>query len=169
MTSIGPYSQSYNFTHMFDIPDLRGESECKYPKDTIMGILSNKNLSKFRYIVKLARMDGILSHPQSDFTLFVPSDNHIKDLHDSIFVNMDVSVARHIVKSSMLDRKITSNLLQDSPASYFKTKNPINSLFVTNISGTTYINDSATVISFDNIASNGIVHVIDKLLIPEII
>ena len=69
----------------------------------------------------------------------------------------------------MLDRKIPSELLEDSPASYFMTKDPPNRLFVSNISGRTYINNNVNVIHKDMMFANGIIHVVDALLWPEII
>lgn len=171
MVSIGPNSQSYNFTHMFSIPDLRGhlpkQEECP---NSLMSIISNhKDFSKFRYMVKLAKLEGILNDKQADFTLFIPSDRAISGLGDNVFINMDDATARHIIKTSMLDRKITSELLSDSPASYFITKDQPNRLFITNISGRTYINNDINIIHKDMLASNGIIHVIDKLIWPEII
>jgi uncharacterized surface protein with fasciclin (FAS1) repeats len=171
MTSVGPYSQSNNFQYMFDQPDLRGclpkKGEC--PNSLMRLINNHTDFRKFKYIVNLAKLDGILNDPQADFTLFVPSDDAIQGLGEGVFVNMDDATARHIVKSSMLDRKIPRELLQDSPASYFKTKDPPNRLFITNISGRTCIQNDINIIHFDMQAANGIIHVVDKLIWPEII
>jgi len=174
MTAIGPYSQSYNYTHMFDQKDLRGclpkEKECS---NSLMGIISkHPDFSKFKYIVKLGKLEGILNNPQADFTLFIPSDRALRSLGslgDDVFVNMNDATARHIVKSSMLDRKIPKELIQDSPASYFITKDPPNRLFVRILSGRTYIGNEINVIHFDIQAANGIIHVVDNLIWPEII
>jgi len=171
MTSIGPSTQSYNFTHMWDLGDLRG---CP-PKvtgcpNTLFGIINNHpDFTKFKYMINLGMFEGILDNSQADFTLFVPSDRAIAGLGDGVFMNMDVSTARHIVKSSMLDRKISSDLLEDSPAAYFLTKDPPNRLFVSNISGKTYISNCIEVIHKDILATNGIIHVVDKLIWPTIV
>ena len=168
MVSIGPDTQSYNFSHMYKIPDIRGPCPLKVNcPNTLMDIITkDPDFSKFRYMVKIARLDSILNGVQADFTLFIPSDKAIKDLGDEVFINMDDSTARHIVMSSMLNRRITSELLADSPASYFITRDPPNRLFVTNISGKTYINNEINIIYPDVITSNGIIHVIDKLIWP---
>ena len=84
-------------------------------------------------------------------------------------MNMDQSTARNIIKSSMLNRRITSDLLEDSPAAYFLTTHPPNRLFVTNISGHTHINNDTNVINKNIQAINGIIHVVDKMLWPLII
>lgn len=171
MTAIGPYTQSNNFTHMFDIPDLRGkyykQAECS---TSLLALINNHpDFSKFRYLVKLANMDNILNNFQSEFTIFVPSDRALKGLDEAIFMNIDTSTARHIVKSSMLNNKLPKELIQNSPASFFNTKDPPNRLFITNISGRTYIQNDINVIHFDMQAENGIIHVIDKLIWPIII
>ena len=109
-------------------------------------------------------MSGILASSQSNLTIFVPCNNAFSK-NDLEY--MDVSLARHIVKTSTLDKKITSELLEDSAASYFTTKDPPNRLFVKNFDGKIFINNHSMVIHKDIITSNGIIHVVDKLIIPE--
>lgn len=171
MVSIGPNSQSYNFTHMFDMGDLRGcpKNKPRCENSLMFLIDNNPDFSKFRYMVNLAKMDDLLDNIQADFTLFVPSDMFMNKIDDSVFVNMDIAEARHIVKSSMLDRKITSDLLSCSSAAFFNTKDPPNRLFISNVSGKLYINNDVNIIKADVKANNGIIHVIDKLLLPEML
>ena len=166
MVSIGPNSQPGNLTHMFDFVDIRGQSvHTVVESNSLMGVINNtKEFSFFKYIIENARLSDIFASPQSDFTIFVPHDDAFlgKDLK-----YMDISLARHIVRTSTLDRKITSELLEDSAVSYFTTKDPPNRLFVRNFYGETFINDHAKVIYKDIITSNGIIHVVDKLIIPK--
>lgn len=166
MTSIGPNTQSYNFTHMYDIPDLRGKYpmsiEC--PNTLTTMIHQNPDFKKFSYILKKSGLENIYRDSQANFTLFVPSD---KVLPEHVIMNMDKCTAINIVKASCLDRKITSELLENSPACYFLTKNPPNRLFITNMNGRTFINNNINIIQKDILANNGIIHVIDKLIIPE--
>ena len=166
MVSTGPYSQSNNFTHMFDFVDLRGISSIeKDDNNSLMGVINNNpNFSKFKYIVERARMNTTLSDAQSDFTLFIPLDNFISRLE---IEGMDISMARNIVKSAMLDRKITSELLEDSNSSYFFTKSKSNNLFINNMNGITYINEDIRIIQKDIITDNGIIHVIDNIILPS--
>jgi transforming growth factor-beta-induced protein len=166
MVSTGPYSQSNNFTHMFDFVDLRGNSSREQDNNnSLMGVINNNpNFSKFKYIVERARMNTTLSDPQSDFTLFIPLDTFISRLEVE---SMDISIARNIVRSAMLDRKITSELLEDSNASYFFTKSKSNNLFINNMNGITYINDDIRIIQKDIITDNGIIHVIDNIILPS--
>ena len=166
MVSTGPYSQSNNFTHMFDFVDLRGNSSReKNDNNSVMGVINNNpNFSKFKYIVERARMNKTLSDQQCNFTLFIPLDTFISRLE---IEGIDISMARNIVKSAMLDRKITSELLEDSKASYFFTKSKPNNLFINNINGITYINDDIRIIKKDIITDNGIIHVIDHIILPS--
>lgn len=171
MVSIGPNTQSHNFSHMWNIRDLRGQRP-KQPEcpNSLMSIINKTpDFSKFGYMVKLAKLDGIYSNLQANFTIFVPSNDAIKGLGDEVFVNMDSSTARHIVLSSTMDRKIPSELIEYSPASYFYTKDNPNRLFITNMSGKTSINTDIDVIHKDIMASNGIIHVINSLIWPEMI
>ena len=170
MTSCGPYSQRYNFTHMFDTNIMNGKIQPKtYTEGSIMYLINtHHDFNYFSYIIKLAEMDLILDNIQANFTLFVPSDTEIKIKYkyDDFLVNMDQSTAKSIVLSSLLDYRIPSEILQNSPASYFNTKYPPNRLFVTNINANTKINNFMNVIHFDIICNNGIVHVVDKLINP---
>lgn len=166
MVSNGPSTQSNNFTHMFDFVDLRGNAfEKKYDSNSIMGVINNtKYFSKFKNIVKKAMMDDILESQQANFTLFIPTDLGIGNKN---FDDIDVGTARQFVKCCMLNRKITSELLEDSPTSFFITNDSYNRIFVRNINGITYINDHIKIIHKDIIIGNGIIHVIDKLLEPK--
>jgi len=170
MTSCGPYSQRYNFTHMFDINGVNGKIPPKiYTKGSIMYLINtHPDFNYFSYIIRLAELDIILDNIQADFTLFVPSDTEIKMKYkyDDFLLTMDQSTAKSIVLSSLLDYRIPSEILQNSPASYFNTKYPPNRLFVTNINANTRINNFMNVIHFDIICTNGIIHVVNKLMNP---
>ena len=171
MTSSGPYSEAMNFTHMFDMPDLRGPlPELTYCKGSITYIINERpDFSKFKYILNLAKLDGIYNDMQANFTVFVPSDKALSHINNNVFVNMNVLTARAIVKSSTLNRKITSAILSDSPSSWFHTLDPRNRLLVTSMNDRTFLNNTINVIHKDMQSSNGIIHVIDELLWPEII
>jgi len=168
MVSNGPNSQSNNFTHMFDFVDLRGKPITKFQdKNSLMGIINETpTFSKFKYIVEKAMMCDIFGSMQTNATLFIPSDNEISNLED-FFGRMDVSLARHIIKTSMLNKKITSELLEDSQCSVFNTNDPFNKILISNINGEIYINNTIKIIHKDIIATNGIIHVVDDLVWPE--
>ena len=164
MVSIGPYSTAMNYTQMFNIPDLRGPlPEIKSCKGTILNIIDNE-FPKFRYIIKLAKLENYYNDPLANCTLFVPSNEALNIINNDI---LDISRARNIVKGSTLNRKITSAILEDSPSSWFYTKNPFNKLFITNINGKTNINNNINIIHTNIQATNGLIHVIDNLILPK--
>jgi len=172
MTSIGPYSEAMNFRHMFDVPDLRGylpvKKACPNSISSIIG--THPDFSQFRYMLNLAKLEDLYSDPQADCTIFVPSDNALKKkIDNNVFLNMDNSTARHIIKSSTLKRRISSSVLLDSPASWLITKDPPNRLFVTNMNGRINLNNHINVIHKDMLCSNGIIHITDDLLWPHMV
>jgi len=172
MTSCGPNTQSYNYTHMFDMTDLRGKLPIKKacPNSLLSVIENTPDFSLFLYMVRLANLQEFLNLKQANFTIFIPSNKELlKHLNQNIFTNMDSNTAWYIVRSSILNDRIPSEILEDSPASFFYTYDRPNRLYITNISGNTYINNSIKVISKDLLTNNGIIHVIDGLIVPEIL
>ncbi len=171
MVSTGPYTEAMNFTHMFDIPDTRGPLPIRIetPGSLSYLVANHPDFSKFRYMLRLAKLDGLYNDCQANFTIFIPSDYELRNIPDSVFINMDNATARHIVLSSTLNRKITADILEDSKAMYFLTRDPPNRLLVTNNEDRTYINRDINIIHKDMIATNGVIHVIDALIKPLII
>jgi len=185
MTSSGPYTPYLNFTHMFNIPDLRGPLPIKLSSpNTLLNIIQlHPDFQKFYHLIKLANLENILNDIQADFTMFVSSDKALsRIIGDDIFTNMDILTARAILRSSMLNNRISSEVFKDSPCAYYNTVDQANRLCITNVNGETYINNTAKVnninknlgknakvIYKDIVATNGIIHVIDNLIIPYIV
>jgi hypothetical protein len=170
MTSSGPNSQALNFTHMFSRNTFfkNEKNKCKvYNEGSIMYIIdTHPDFTKFCYIIKLAELDSILGIGQANFTIFVPSDIELKYMSEDFFLNLDKGDAIQIVNSSILQNRLPKEIIQDSPASYFITNCPPNRLFVTNINDLTKLNNNINVIHFDIICTNGIIHVVDKIIVP---
>ena len=80
---------------------------------------------------------------------------------------MDTGLARSIVASSTLPRKLGSDLLRSSPVAYYYTRHAPMRMYVTNISGVTSLNGCVNVTAFDKVLGNGIVHTIDGLIVPD--
>ena len=168
MVTIGPTAVPQNFTHMFDLVDLRSHNQCDkylYSIDGLLHYIHNCSLFlKFSHILKISKMEEILNDLSSSYTIFIPIDNFIDD---EIFSEMDVSLARHIVKSSLLDNKIHSALIKSDNVSYFNTKNNYNKLLISNIDDNIFINN-ALLIQKDIVTKNGIIHITDQLINPII-
>ena len=172
MTSNTPATQAYNFTHMFDQPDLRTCSSNKkpvYSQNSMMSIIDkHPDFTKFKYMIQLSDFQEIFDDSQTNFTVFIPSDDTLQKIGKNVFTNMDRTTARSIINASILNHRIPSEILADSPASYFATRHKYDRLFITNINGRTYLNNCVNVIHKDWIASNGIIHVIDGLIVPAL-
>jgi uncharacterized surface protein with fasciclin (FAS1) repeats len=156
---------------MFDQGDLRGPLPHKETcPTTLSGIIArHPDFTHFNYLIKLANLEALLNEPEANLTLFVPSDMMLNKVVDpAVFLNMDLATARHVIFGSALQRKITSAVLEDSPASWMNTRDPVNRLFVTTVHGRTKINNSINVIHKDMQASNGLIHVVDNLIFPII-
>ena len=165
MTACGPNSQSYNFTFAYDFNDIRGSlpKRC-YNKNSIMSIIStHPDFTKFKYIIKLAKYDTILDDPQANFTLFIPSDSEITKFD---VTPLDVGDARNIVRASMLNSRLPSEVLTDSPMNYYDTLSRQNRLLITNINSVTRLNNTISVLLFDILATNGMIHVTNNMLTP---
>jgi uncharacterized surface protein with fasciclin (FAS1) repeats len=168
MVSLGPYTERTNYTHMFYKGDLRGPypNQVERPGTISYVLQQNPEYSRFFYILKLAKLDPLYNDLQANFTLFVPSNKCLSYIPEDVFVNMDISMARHVIKSSTLNRKITSDILKDSPASFFITQDPPSRLFVSNLSGQTKINNTIGITLPDIICENGIIHEINNIIWP---
>ena len=170
MTSIGPYSQKTDATYMFNFTDIHGPfpKKIENPNSISDVICNNSCFSKFKYILNLSKLDGIYNDIQANFTIFVTSDDFLKYIPESVFVNMDLVTSRNIIQASTLENRITSEILKDSKCSFFTTMNQYNRLSVKNMNNNTILNNNINVIQTDIICTNGIIHIIDSLIIPKI-
>ena len=175
MTSMTPESMNTDFTHMYRLTDIRSPD----PKNisiksssSIFGMIkSNPDNKYFTYMIRLADMNYILDDDQIIFTILVPSDNALKSkgITDELFINMDKSIAKQIVNYCILNNNINKNLFQSNPIHLFSTLNKISQLLIINIDNKTTINNTITILEFDKICSNGIIHIIDDIPSPYII
>ena len=161
MTSNAPNTQMYNFTHMFDRPDLRGCLPSKINEGTLLEFISkNKEFSMFFNIVILSNFEDLLNSYQSDFTVFIPSNEHILEKYGrNIFEKFDIGDARNYIKSSIVDNKISSELLEKGTNLY--TIDKVTRLVISKIGPYITINNSINVIRGDILCRNGIIHIID--------
>jgi uncharacterized surface protein with fasciclin (FAS1) repeats len=172
MTSIGPNTASLLNTHMYEFVNKRPcvITKKKYNINSLMGIIDrNPDFSVFSYIVKLAKLDDMFDNTCYNYTIFIPSDGLLcKEIHNMVS-NFDISTARQVVLASTLKNKITAQLLEDNPASYYITLNPAQKMYITNISGKMSVNVDINVVYKDIEATNGLINVTDKLILPYLI
>jgi uncharacterized surface protein with fasciclin (FAS1) repeats len=163
MVSIGPYSES-NLSAYDRIKDAVVAVEP--PHDTILGLLKyNYNFSKFMALVERAGLERILSEPQANMTVFVPSNTYMEDIDMG---KIDRGTARSIVNASIIPGRVLADVLTSSKDGYYETrmKTNVNRLHVTNDDGQTVLNGQINVIYFNINRSNGIVHITDKRVRP---
>lgn len=165
--------QPANMTHMYDFLDINPPScrngkdvlSVKVDEDTLFGFLvKNPQFSKMAEIVIKSKMELLLSQKQSDFTFFITPNERLEDVNVKF---IDVGLAKQIVKMSLLDNRIPMRVLRESPCRYLYTKNEEQRLFVTCLYDEVVINNNAKVIMSDKNVSNGIIHVVNNLLIPN--
>jgi len=172
MTSSGPYTQSYNFTHMYDMVDLRGSLPRAVPcPGSLWALISERNeFLKFKFLVERAQLIGFFNNAQANYTVFIPTDVALaRTVPEAVFVNMDILTARAIVRSSTLFERLSSEVLQHDPVYTLITADTNNRLRVSNGPFGTVLNESLRVIQFDILCTNGIAHVIDGLMRPIVL
>src|SRR3989344_7727953 len=158
MVSIGPYTESYDYKHMYLQPDLCDRTmnvmPCKKPNslhpneninfyrkkvlyygDSIMGFLDQTpGFKKFSTLIRTAQMESVLSELQANVTMFIVPDEYLKFSVD-FFQTMDIGTARRIVNFCTINRKIDLLLLSASPSQSFVTHYPANNLRIMTIDG----------------------------------
>jgi hypothetical protein len=169
MVSIMPYNESRNLRFMFDLTDLHEKTTTSACPNSIYDYLSknNEKFSSFLKILEISEMQKLLDEPQFDSTIFVPINSGIDN---DLMLGMNQNLAKAIVNFSILGRVIDKDLVIGTPASYFLTKyEPLRKLLVTNISGVTQLNGCSNVIEYNLSLRNGMIHVVDRVLIPRTI
>lgn len=169
MVSYAPNTQSLNYTHMWNFQDLRGKAPeiSPNPGSIYEFITCNKGFSKIKKIVENADLGGFLNDIQANFTFIIPKDHSIKDYPEEFFTRMDKGYAKEIINSALINRKIDYNLITSSPVSYLYTRNPKMRMYVTNINERTRINDCVNVLEYNINLANGLIHIVDGLILPS--
>lgn len=169
MTSSGPYTQSLNFTHMIDMPDLNGNIKSFITPNSLLEIISDEKngFTIYSFLVEKSGLKDLFNQKNFNNTIFIPNDESIKRKNlENVLLNADQSFSRNIILSTMLNNKITIDLLMISEMCKFMTKNPPNNLNIKYINNTITINDTAKVIESNIEADNGLIHVVDNVIFP---
>lgn len=109
-----------------------------------------------------AGLAATLADPDSDFTVFAPT-NEAFDAIAEVLPTLTPEEVTNVLLYHVLDMSVLSTDLQGEQTVPTLAGQDIT---VTVQNGTVRINDSATVISADNVGTNGVIHVIDAVLIP---
>jgi len=153
--------------------DLRFKRNCMEPCTQIVDnkgsisnlIATNPNLSIFCNILKKSNMYVLYNDPLANFTIFVPTNDSISCLNlDTI----DLAESISIVKASSFNRKVNNDLLKMDIESMFNTRDDNNRLLVTNVGNKIMINETINIVGDEIVATNGIIHIIDNIIIPTV-
>ncbi|AXJ02401.1 transforming growth factor-beta-induced protein [Cyclonatronum proteinivorum] len=103
-----------------------------------------------------------LSDAEAEFTVFAPTNEAFDAIAD-VLPTLTPEELTNVLLYHVLDTSVLSSDLQGEQTVPTLAGSDIT---VTVTDGTVQINDAATVISADNVGTNGVIHVIDTVLIP---
>ncbi|MCH8487189.1 MAG: fasciclin domain-containing protein [Candidatus Cyclonatronum sp.] len=109
-----------------------------------------------------ANLASTLADADSDFTVFAPTNEAFDAIAD-VLPTLSPEEITNILLYHVLDTSVLSTDLQGEQTVTTLSGDDIT---VTVANGTVTINGTSTVISADNIGTNGVIHVIDSVLIP---
>jgi len=165
------YCPSLDYRFMYDVRDIRASP--KLPTTDIGSIMdmiqNNPDFTMFNHLVNLADMNGIFNTQPAKFTVFVPSDSHLKTCFDiNLFLNMDKYTARKILLYSTLPKIADMNALNLSPVLELETRIPGFRIVVqTPPNKETLINNNVRILKPNIHCVNGLIHIVDYPLIPS--
>lgn len=164
MVTYIPISNYLDFSHMYNFID-RSSSDKKIclQKNSIYDIInSEKNFSEFRKIIDQSNLQGIFNDPQLNSTIFIFENENIPQ---NYFDGIDIGTCRNILNFLSISNIIDKKLLTSSPFFYLSTKN--SKIFVENKNNETILNHYSKIKKFDIKASNGMIHIIDNILLLD--
>ena len=155
---------------------------------TLMQIIKEApslRLSSFEKVINIAGMEPLLNDIQANMTIFVPSELYISktvlESCNSNFINnkdiltINFEDARKIVNSVIVPNILTTTMMIQSAYTLYKTRDTINNLLIETPHCVQFepytfnkppfgivINNKSRIVVPDIVASNGIVHIMDK-------
>ena len=172
MTSLQAADTPWDIKISYDVSDLRKPSTgIPVKPGTLMGIIeNNKDFSKFAYMVKLGQLEDRLNAAVANSTIFIPSDAYIdKHISEDFFINMDLYTAKEVVLYHTLNKRVSYDMLNSSYSMYLDTmvdKEMKATILCENHQNEPVLNNHAKIIIPDIKLTNGLIHIINDLLIP---
>jgi uncharacterized surface protein with fasciclin (FAS1) repeats len=164
MVSITPTNEIYDLRHMYL---YKPKCEHTYNKDSLIDIISNHtDFTYFYYMIKIAGLESKLNDLNNWYTIFVPSDNMLKKKGFQLH-KVSKLQAIHIILFSILRKKISKEyLLACSENIAFPTLGN-QYLQIYNCNKHIILNQCVHIIHYNHPAANGLIHVIDDVLLPN--
>lgn len=133
----------------------------------------NEDFSTLVTAVEAAGLADVLADPEAEWTVFAPTNAAFEALPEGVLDMLlaDTELLTRVLTYHVVEGTITSDMLSDMMAPSMEMTAPGAPLMGSELEvtvgddGTVMIND-ATVVMADIIASNGVIHVIDTVLIP---
>jgi uncharacterized surface protein with fasciclin (FAS1) repeats len=133
-----------------------------YPSNSITGYIVQHH-PKFAYILKLSKLDGQMADQQFRGTIFLPLEDSIPDEY---LPNMDTNTARRIVKYHFMVGLFPKEVLFTSPCQQLQTTMKGQMIMAMMPSSDSMVlNNYIRILQFDILQTNGIIHIIEKMLI----
>ena len=121
------------------------------------------NFSTLVDLVVQANLAGTLSDENSSFTVFAPTNEALAKIPDEVLNSLTTEDLVNILTYHVLPNQVTSNQLQ--PTQDVATVNG-QEIFI-EVDGGATINGYANITATDVLTNNGVIHVIDEVLLPE--
>ena len=165
------YHGYWQYQNIIQAEPIQQKNVFRIPLNTISGFIHSHpgEYQLFAWMIKLADMELKMGSEQFDQTLFLVNDANLRTQFgndDSFFINMDKHQAIHIIGAHLLNKKIHKKTLESQRLTKLFTKNQQTELMFLNNYGDITINNMARLIEADIKLQNGVIHIIDRLLLP---
>ena len=121
----------------------------------------------FGTLLKAATAAGLVETLQSEgpFTVFAPTDEAFAALPEGTLEALlaDPEALKKVLLYHVVEGKVTSDQIVGMTTATSVEGSPI---AISVKDGTVYLNDSAKVVTADVMASNGVIHIIDAVILP---
>lgn len=106
-----------------------------------------------------ANLAGTLSDPSGTFTVFAPTDDAFAALGDNVPSDLSPVLLYHVLGSPVYSDEISSGIISSLNASDPEIVVEVSEMGVK-------LNGSANVVATDIVGTNGVIHVIDQVILP---
>jgi uncharacterized surface protein with fasciclin (FAS1) repeats len=147
------------------VPDRKITQPVKIHENSLLDIIhKTSQFSKFKKLLYMADLHPLYNNILSKITVFIPSDDAFKELEN---ITVDRNIARHIVKASTINSYLLSDVLEHGRSFYIKAMHDITPILIHNNDAGTFINEISRVKEKNIRGINGVIHVVDKVIIPH--
>ena len=130
-------------------------------------VATAKAAGSFGTLLKAAEAAGLVETLQGDgpFTVFAPTDDAFAALPAGTLDKLlaDPAALKKVLQYHVVSGKVTADQVVKLTSADTVEGSPVK---ITVKDGTVYLNDTVKVVTTDIAASNGVIHVIDAVLLP---